>query len=88
MPKGCKGLKDSLKSVFQRNCIIRLNIEETIIADEFGTIKKLNIKTKEITTVMIAEHPQALAVDWITDNIYVNDNGRPNTIKVYFFSTS
>lgn len=35
---------------------------------------------------MIVEHPQALAVDWITDNVYVIDNNRPNNIKVYFFS--
>lgn len=34
---------------------------------------------------MIAGYPQLLAVDWITDNVYVNDNSRPNTIKVHFF---
>ncbi|NP_001291525.1 vitellogenin receptor precursor [Solenopsis invicta] len=50
--------------------------------DEFGTIKKLNIRTNEIVTVKIVEHPQALAVDWITGNVYVNDNSHLNTIKV------
>ncbi|KAG5309863.1 VGR protein, partial [Acromyrmex insinuator] len=49
---------------------------------EFGTIKKLNIKTKKITTIKIVEHPQSLAVDWITNNVYVSDNGHLNTIKV------
>ncbi|XP_077255886.1 putative vitellogenin receptor yl [Temnothorax americanus] len=51
-------------------------------SDEFGTIKKINVATKKISTVRIVEHPQALAVDWITGNVYVIDNGRPNTIKV------
>ncbi|KYN07112.1 Vitellogenin receptor, partial [Cyphomyrmex costatus] len=50
--------------------------------DEFGTVKKLNIKTKKMTTIMTVEHPQSLAVDWITDNVYVNDNGRLSMIKV------
>lgn len=34
---------------------------------------------------MIVGYPQTLAVDWITDNVYVNDNSHPNTIKVYLF---
>ncbi|XP_012532761.2 vitellogenin receptor [Monomorium pharaonis] len=50
--------------------------------DEFGAVTKFNVKTKEILTVRIAHRPQTLAVDWITDNIYINDNDRPNTIKV------
>ncbi|KYM77742.1 Vitellogenin receptor, partial [Atta colombica] len=52
---------------------------------EFGTIKKLKIGTKEIFTVHTTEHPQALAIDWITDNVYVNDNGHSNTIQVCNF---
>ncbi|XP_018311386.1 vitellogenin receptor [Mycetomoellerius zeteki] len=56
---------------------------------EFGTIKKLKIRgnieeTKKIFTVTI-EHPQALTIDWITDNVYVNDNGHLNTIQVCNF---
>lgn len=73
------------ESVFQKNCIIRLNIKEKLITDEFGIIKKLNLETKKMTEIMIAGYPQLLAVDWITDNVYVNDNSRPNTIKVHFF---
>ncbi|KAG5307229.1 VGR protein, partial [Acromyrmex insinuator] len=51
---------------------------------EFGTIKKLKIETKEVFTIT-TEHPQALAIDWITDNVYVNDNGHSNTIQVCNF---
>ncbi|KYN23000.1 Vitellogenin receptor [Trachymyrmex cornetzi] len=51
---------------------------------EFGTIKKLKIGTKEIFTIT-TEHPQALSIDWVTDNVYVNDNGRLNTIQVCNF---
>ncbi|XP_011863854.1 PREDICTED: vitellogenin receptor isoform X2 [Vollenhovia emeryi] len=50
--------------------------------DEFGTINKINVKTKEVITVYDVIHPQALAVDSITDNVYVIDNNHPNTINV------
>ncbi|XP_011694235.1 PREDICTED: vitellogenin receptor-like [Wasmannia auropunctata] len=49
---------------------------------EYGTINKFSIKTEEITAFAIVERPHALAVDWITDNVYVYDNSRQNTIKV------
>ncbi|XP_025153783.1 vitellogenin receptor isoform X2 [Harpegnathos saltator] len=50
--------------------------------DNLGTINKLNVKTKESKFVTSVGNPEALAVDWITNNIYFNDNNRPNTIKV------
>jgi len=62
-------------------------LKKKIITDEFGTIKKLNLISKKVITLSIVEHPRALAVDWVTDNVYVNNNDRPNMIKVYFFSS-
>ncbi|XP_032691228.1 vitellogenin receptor-like isoform X2 [Odontomachus brunneus] len=50
--------------------------------DDLGTINKFNIKTKESKFVTGVGIPEVLAVDWITDNIYFNDNNRPNKIKV------
>jgi len=61
-------------------------LKKKIITDEFGIIKKINLNSKKIITLSIVEHPRALAVDWITDNVYVSSNG-PNMIKVYFFSS-
>jgi len=62
-------------------------LKKQIITDEFGRIKKFNLNSRKLITLSTVEHPRALAVDWITDNVYVNNNGQPNTIKVYFFSS-
>lgn len=50
--------------------------------DELGTINKINIKTNELSIFTDIGNPGVLAVDWITNNIYFNDNDRPNIIKV------
>lgn len=55
-----------------------------IIADEFGTINELHIRTNKLSIFKDVGNPGVLAADWITNNIYFNDNGRPNIIKVYF----
>lgn len=55
---------------------------DKIIAEEEGTINKINVKTQEILTMDNLGAPGAIAVDWITNNIYFNDDNRPNVIKV------
>ncbi|XP_050452085.1 vitellogenin receptor isoform X1 [Cataglyphis hispanica] len=51
-------------------------------SDELGTINKINIKTNELSIFTNVGNPGVLAIDWITNNIYFNDNNRPNMIKV------
>ncbi|XP_035730371.1 vitellogenin receptor-like [Vespa mandarinia] len=46
-----------------------------------GTITKINIKTKEKKIVDVGR-PGAIAVDWITDNVYFYSDNRPYAIKV------
>lgn len=50
--------------------------------DEFGTINELHIRTNKLSIFKDVGNPGVLAADWITNNIYFNDNGRPNIIKV------
>ncbi|XP_029163122.1 LOW QUALITY PROTEIN: vitellogenin receptor [Nylanderia fulva] len=50
--------------------------------DELGTINKLHINTNELSIFKNVGNPGVLAVDSITNNIYFNDNDRPNMIKV------
>ncbi|XP_067215014.1 vitellogenin receptor-like [Linepithema humile] len=50
-------------------------------SEEEGTINKMNVKTKKILT-MGNFTPKAIAVDWVTNNVYFNDNNRRNVIKV------
>lgn len=57
-----------------------------MIADELGIVSKVNVKTKESKTASGVGNPGVLAVDYITNNIYFNDNNHPNTIKVYLRS--
>lgn len=45
-------------------------------------VSKINMKTKERKTVTGLGRPGALAVDWITDNIYFNDNDYFSSIQV------
>lgn len=45
-------------------------------------VSKINMKTKERKTVTGFGKPEALAVDWITDNVYFNDNDRSSSIQV------
>lgn len=66
-------------------CIVRIHVKK-IIAEELSTINKINIKTNEISIFTNVGNPGVLAIDWITNNIYFNDNDRPNMIKVYFSS--
>ncbi|KAL0116729.1 hypothetical protein PUN28_009973 [Cardiocondyla obscurior] len=49
---------------------------------KIGIIQKVNIETSNIMGITMVNYPLALAVDWITDNVYVIDNSYPNTIKV------
>ncbi|KOC62359.1 Vitellogenin receptor [Habropoda laboriosa] len=50
--------------------------------DVLGMVSKIHIKSKERKTVTGLGRPEALAVDWITDNVYFNDNDHFSTIKV------
>lgn len=45
-------------------------------------VSKINMKTKERKTVTGLGKPEALAVDWITDNVYFIDNDRSSSIQV------
>ncbi|XP_012350206.1 vitellogenin receptor isoform X1 [Apis florea] len=47
-----------------------------------GMINKIHVKTKERKTVTGLGRPEALAVDWITDNVYFNDNDYTSSIQV------
>lgn len=64
---------------------IRIAILREIIVDELGIIDKLNIKTKDLKIVNGTGNPRALAIDWITNNIYFYDKSL-NMIKVNFLS--
>ncbi|KOX76539.1 Vitellogenin receptor [Melipona quadrifasciata] len=64
---------------------IDVNTKENTIYwsnDVLGMISKINMKTKERKTVTGLGNPEALAVDWITDNVYFNDNDRSSSIQV------
>ncbi|XP_076632440.1 putative vitellogenin receptor yl isoform X1 [Colletes latitarsis] len=50
--------------------------------DVLGMINKLHIKSKERKTITGLGRPEALAVDWITDNVYFGDNDHVSSIKV------
>ncbi|XP_015434155.1 PREDICTED: vitellogenin receptor [Dufourea novaeangliae] len=50
--------------------------------DMLGMINKLHIESKTRKTVTGLGRPEALAVDWITDNVYFNDNDHISSIKV------
>lgn len=50
--------------------------------DITGTISKIHLKDTKETVVTGLGKPEALAVDWITDNVYFNDNDHLSTIKV------
>ncbi|XP_072743249.1 vitellogenin receptor isoform X2 [Anoplolepis gracilipes] len=50
--------------------------------DELSSINKINIETGELSTFTNIGSPGVLAIDWITDNIYFNDNDGSNKIKV------
>ncbi|XP_033360743.1 vitellogenin receptor isoform X1 [Bombus vosnesenskii] len=50
--------------------------------DILGTVSKINMKTKERKTVTGLGRPGALAVDWITDNVYFNDNDYFSSVQV------
>lgn len=54
-------------------------------SDVLGTISKIHIKSKTRKTVTGLGRPEALAVDWITDNVYFNDNDHASSIKVLHF---
>lgn len=47
-----------------------------------GMINKIHVKTKERKTVTGLGRPEALAVDWITDNVYFNNNDYSSSIEV------
>ncbi|OAD52717.1 Vitellogenin receptor [Eufriesea mexicana] len=47
-----------------------------------GMVSKIYIKSKERKIVTGLGRPEALAVDWITDNVYFNDNDYSSSIKV------
>ncbi|XP_012218709.2 vitellogenin receptor-like [Linepithema humile] len=50
-------------------------------SEDEGTINKINVKTQEILTIGNLT-PGAIAVDWITNNVYFNNDNRPNVIKM------
>ncbi|KAG7204450.1 hypothetical protein KM043_004885 [Ampulex compressa] len=50
--------------------------------DVLGTIGKMDLRSKERKTVTGVGRPDVLAVDWITDNVYFDDNGESPSIKV------
>ena len=64
---------------------IDVNVNEGAIywsSDALGMISKIHINSKTRTTVTGVGRPEALAVDWITDNVYFNDNDHASSIKV------
>ncbi|CAL7944547.1 unnamed protein product [Xylocopa violacea] len=64
---------------------IDVNVREETVYwsnDMLGVINKIHMKSKKRKTVTGLGRPEALAVDWITDNVYFNDNEQFNTIKV------
>ncbi|XP_025075482.1 LOW QUALITY PROTEIN: vitellogenin receptor [Pogonomyrmex barbatus] len=49
---------------------------------EFGTIKKMDIKTGKINATLFVGQPHAIVVDWVTNHVYVGDSNLSSTIKV------
>ncbi|XP_053978841.1 vitellogenin receptor isoform X2 [Hylaeus volcanicus] len=50
--------------------------------DELGMISKVHLESREQMLVTGLGRPEALAVDWITDNVYFTDNDHQSSIKV------
>lgn len=44
--------------------------------DMLGMISKIHVTSKKRETVTGLGRPEALAVDWVTDNVYFSDNDR------------
>ncbi|CAK9805473.1 Vitellogenin receptor [Anthophora plagiata] len=64
---------------------IDVNVREETVYwsnDVLGMVSKIHMKSKERKTVTGLGRPEALAVDWITGNVYFNDNDHFSTIKV------
>nr|XP_034189705.1 vitellogenin receptor isoform X1 [Osmia lignaria] len=50
--------------------------------DKLGSISKIHLESRKRMIVTGLGKPESLAVDWITNNVYFNDNDHLSTIKV------